>query len=168
MYGYGIYERVENDVRIVGHSGGAPGISSNLDVYPDLGYAVAVMSNRDQGASGITDRARFMLTGHEWPRPVHVRAEALRSYLGKYSTVLPPDTPRGRFVPPFQIIADGESIALDFGSGIKKTRLRPLSATEFFDDENPEKRYTFSHEAGGEIVMTVTGQGSPIRNVKQP
>jgi CubicO group peptidase (beta-lactamase class C family) len=36
-YAYGMAEQIVNGVRIVGHSGGAPGISSNLDMYPDAG-----------------------------------------------------------------------------------------------------------------------------------
>ena len=55
-YGYGF--SIKNGVsgKIVGHSGGFPGINSNLDIYLDNGYVVAVMSNYDQGASEMANK----------------------------------------------------------------------------------------------------------------
>ncbi|HLK60471.1 MAG TPA: serine hydrolase domain-containing protein, partial [Chthonomonadaceae bacterium] len=52
-YGYGFFTRNENGQRIVGHSGGFPGISSNLEIYLDSGYTVAVMSNYDPGTAEL-------------------------------------------------------------------------------------------------------------------
>ena len=46
-----------NGHRAHGHNGGAPGISSSLSFYPELGYTVAVMSNYDAGAMRV---ARFV------------------------------------------------------------------------------------------------------------
>jgi D-alanyl-D-alanine carboxypeptidase len=37
--------------RVVGHNGGAPGISGQLDAYPDADYTVAVLSNYDPPAA---------------------------------------------------------------------------------------------------------------------
>ena len=39
--------------KVVGHSGGFDGIDSQLDIYVDAGYIVAVMSNIDRGASPL-------------------------------------------------------------------------------------------------------------------
>ncbi len=50
-YAYGFFEEAVNGQRVVGHSGGFPGISSQLDIYPGLGYDVAVMSNYDPPAA---------------------------------------------------------------------------------------------------------------------
>jgi CubicO group peptidase (beta-lactamase class C family) len=55
-YGYLFGDRVVNGHRIVGHSGGAPGINANLGIYVDLGYTVAVMSNYDNGANPVARR----------------------------------------------------------------------------------------------------------------
>ncbi|HZT43668.1 MAG TPA: serine hydrolase domain-containing protein [Chthonomonadaceae bacterium] len=52
-YAYGFFTRNENGQRIVGHSGGFPGISSNLDIYLDSGYTVVVMSNYDPGTAEL-------------------------------------------------------------------------------------------------------------------
>jgi CubicO group peptidase (beta-lactamase class C family) len=44
-YGFGFGEFYKNNVRIIGHNGGAPGVDVQLDIYPDLGYTVIVLSN---------------------------------------------------------------------------------------------------------------------------
>ncbi|MBC7788706.1 MAG: beta-lactamase family protein [Anaerolineae bacterium] len=59
-YGYGFI--VDTNPRIVGHSGGFPGINSQLDIYLDSDYTVAVMSNYSGGAQPIVERSRMLLT----------------------------------------------------------------------------------------------------------
>ena len=61
-YAYLIGDRTENGHRIVGHSGGAPGINANLSIFWDLGYTVAVMSNYDMGAEPVSQKLKKMLT----------------------------------------------------------------------------------------------------------
>ena len=51
-YGYGFGERVANGVRSFGHSGGAPGMNGDLEIYPQSGYVIAVLSNLDPPAAG--------------------------------------------------------------------------------------------------------------------
>lgn len=46
-YGYGFGESVVNGARAFGHNGGAPGMSAELMIFPDLGYEVAVAANMD-------------------------------------------------------------------------------------------------------------------------
>jgi len=46
--------------RVVGHNGGAPGISGQLDVYPDAGLTVAVLANYDPPAA---QRAALFVRG---------------------------------------------------------------------------------------------------------
>jgi hypothetical protein len=46
---------------VVGHAGGFPGISGRLEMYLDLGYTVAVLSNYDGAARPIRMRAREIL-----------------------------------------------------------------------------------------------------------
>jgi len=54
-YGYG-FQVVQGPAgKVVGHSGGFPGINSQLDIYVDSGYIVAAMTNID-GASALADR----------------------------------------------------------------------------------------------------------------
>jgi CubicO group peptidase (beta-lactamase class C family) len=56
MYGYGFGDDTTNGTRIVGHTGGAPGINGQFDMYLDLGYTVVVLSNYDSPAAGQVAR----------------------------------------------------------------------------------------------------------------
>jgi hypothetical protein len=61
--GYGMGFGVSNGPlgRVVGHSGGFPGISSVLDMHLDSGFAVAVLSNYDGGSQTIESKANELL-----------------------------------------------------------------------------------------------------------
>jgi len=61
MYGYLFGVETENGQRIIGHSGGAPGISAILDMYFDSGYTVAVMGNYDGVAGMVAHKIRTLL-----------------------------------------------------------------------------------------------------------
>ena len=56
-FGFGISE----DGRIVGHSGGFPGINSQLDIYLVDGYTVAVMANYGGAAQPVIEKSRALL-----------------------------------------------------------------------------------------------------------
>jgi CubicO group peptidase (beta-lactamase class C family) len=58
-YGFGF--GIQEGGRIVGHSGGFPGINSQLDIYVGEDYTVAVMSNYGTGAQPIVEKARTLL-----------------------------------------------------------------------------------------------------------
>jgi CubicO group peptidase (beta-lactamase class C family) len=51
MYAYGFEDGRKDGVGAVGHSGGAPGMSGDLRIYPQSGYVVAVLSNLDPPAA---------------------------------------------------------------------------------------------------------------------
>jgi len=55
-YGYGFVVVQSPAGKAVGHSGGFDGINSQLDIYLDSGYIVAVMSNIDNGASPLANK----------------------------------------------------------------------------------------------------------------
>lgn len=62
-YCYGFAEQIVNGKRIVFHDGGANGISTQMDIYPDEGYTVIVLSNYDApSAFLISGYLRKMLT----------------------------------------------------------------------------------------------------------
>ena len=46
-YGYGFVSTQVNGTRAFGHSGGAPGMSADLMVFPEPGYEVAIAANMD-------------------------------------------------------------------------------------------------------------------------
>jgi CubicO group peptidase (beta-lactamase class C family) len=158
-YGYGMEEEFLNGVRIVGHNGGGPGISSQLDMYPDLGYTVAVMSNYDGGIFTFLRRLRGELTGQERPPVSHLSAQVLQSFAGTYSVP-------GR--PPLTITAGEEGLWIDIGDG-RRHRLWPVSKTEFFDDDDPGIRHRFAKTGKGQMTMSVTGLGpQPLSATRQP
>jgi CubicO group peptidase (beta-lactamase class C family) len=61
-YGYGFEDDRSGPARIVGHTGGAPGINAALDMYWDLGSTVAVLANYDFAAHLVSMKARRLLT----------------------------------------------------------------------------------------------------------
>jgi CubicO group peptidase (beta-lactamase class C family) len=52
LYGYGFETRTVNGLRSVGHSGGAIGMNAMFEMFPDMGYVVVVLANRDPPAAG--------------------------------------------------------------------------------------------------------------------
>ena len=62
-YGYGFSVAQGPGGKSVGHNGGFQGINAQLDIYPDSGYIVAVLSNRDNGASPLADKIGSTLGG---------------------------------------------------------------------------------------------------------
>jgi CubicO group peptidase (beta-lactamase class C family) len=61
-YAYGFEEQLINGVRIVGHNGGTPGYEGQLDIYPELGYVVVILTNQDQVMVPAIQRSESMLT----------------------------------------------------------------------------------------------------------
>ncbi len=60
-YGYGFAVEERPSGKIVGHSGGFRGISSNLDIHIDQGFAVVVMSNYSSGIDTVRPRLRSLV-----------------------------------------------------------------------------------------------------------
>lgn len=58
-YGYGF--QIDNEHQIVGHSGGFPGINSNLDMYLNNGFTAAVMSNYGRGGELVGDKIQQLI-----------------------------------------------------------------------------------------------------------
>jgi len=60
-YGYGFRVAEGPTGKVVGHGGGFAGINSNLDIYVDTGWIVAVMSNYERGAIPVARRIGTLL-----------------------------------------------------------------------------------------------------------
>jgi CubicO group peptidase (beta-lactamase class C family) len=58
-YGFGLEEGPAG--RIVGHSGGFSGISSNLDIFRDRGFVAVVLSNQDGGSEPVSQKLRELV-----------------------------------------------------------------------------------------------------------
>ena len=61
-YAYGFEDNQINGVRIVGQNGGSPGYEAQLDLYPDRGYTVMILTNQDQTMRPAASRSRDLLT----------------------------------------------------------------------------------------------------------
>lgn len=61
-YGYGFSDQEINGVRIVGHNGGTPGYEAQLDMYPDRGYTVIILTNQDRVLLPAIRRSEDLLT----------------------------------------------------------------------------------------------------------
>jgi CubicO group peptidase (beta-lactamase class C family) len=64
-YGYGF--GVGPVTKIVGHSGGFPGISSNLDIFKGTGYVAVVMSNYGGGSQPVVEKIRSLVKARTRP-----------------------------------------------------------------------------------------------------
>ena len=52
QYGFGFGDRMVNGTRCFGHNGGAPGMNGDLEICPQAGYVIAVLSNLVTPAAG--------------------------------------------------------------------------------------------------------------------
>jgi CubicO group peptidase (beta-lactamase class C family) len=53
-YAYGFQDNVVGGVRSFGHSGGAPGMNGDLQIFPNTGYVVVALANMDRAAGRAT------------------------------------------------------------------------------------------------------------------
>ena len=82
---YGFEDSHYDSMRVVGHGGGFPGINARLDMYLELGYSVAVMSNYDPSAAeGISSHLRKLIAGIALVQPITLEDPSIRPLLGKY------------------------------------------------------------------------------------
>lgn len=59
--GYGFGFGIDPESGTVGHSGGFPGISSNLDIFKGTGYVAVVMSNYGGGSQPVVEKIRALV-----------------------------------------------------------------------------------------------------------
>jgi CubicO group peptidase (beta-lactamase class C family) len=65
QYGFGF--GVDPATNIVGHGGGFPGISSNLDIFKGTGYVAAVQSNYGGAAMPVVEKIRALVRARSSP-----------------------------------------------------------------------------------------------------
>ncbi|MBD0327488.1 MAG: serine hydrolase, partial [Pyrinomonadaceae bacterium] len=154
-YAYGFQEEKVNGQRRFGHGGGFPGINSELQIYPDLGYTVAVMSNYDPPtASRVADRVGDLLTGIPIQQAVKLSPELLQKYTGRYE----PTTNQER-VGMIDVILKKNDIWLLVSGG--RHKFLPLSETEFFDEEYKDVRAIFSKDTQGQVTSLLLKNAGP-------
>jgi CubicO group peptidase (beta-lactamase class C family) len=55
-YAYGFGDHRTDDMRFVGHNGGAPGINTEFRTSPDSGYTIVVLCNYDRAARPVMEK----------------------------------------------------------------------------------------------------------------
>lgn len=162
LAGNGIVKTEEHGVRIVGHSGGNNGVSTNIDIYPDLGYTVIILSNYDEGPKLFNQRLRWQLTGRDIPRTMELSDAELKLFEGQYKAEAPPPGqgkniiimgPAGLENPgelPITIKADDNGLQVRLRGSVYN--FLPVSSTEFYDYADPRSRLTFKTDELGQIT----------------
>ncbi len=155
-YSYGFMHETYNGYARIGHSGGFPGVNSELNIYPELGYVVAVMANYDPpSANAIAGRIGKLLTGIEIPQSIQLPADDLLPYSNVYTLVgeaMGPETA--------EIAAEEGTLWLIIGG---RHRFLPISPTEFYDEEAEEVRMVFTlDEQGAPLSFTLEGAGPEV------
>ena len=59
QYGYGF--AIDTAQSVVGHNGGFPGISSNLDMFKGTGYTAVVLSNYGGASRAVVEKIRALV-----------------------------------------------------------------------------------------------------------
>ena len=77
-------------VRIVAHGGGTLGQISLLQLVPERDFALAILTNADQGGMVVQELSRWALKRYleletPVPEPIESSEEELASYAGLYS-----------------------------------------------------------------------------------
>jgi hypothetical protein len=60
-YGFGFEIKKIDYEKVIGHSGGFSGISSNLEIFSDKGYNSIVLSNYSGSGHTISDKVRELI-----------------------------------------------------------------------------------------------------------
>lgn len=61
-YTYGFAYQKEDSALFIGHNGGTAGYEGQLDIYPDKGYVVVVLSNQDNAMTPVIRYSEKLLT----------------------------------------------------------------------------------------------------------
>jgi CubicO group peptidase (beta-lactamase class C family) len=157
-YGFGMEERMVDGTRIVGHGGGGPGIESVLEMYPTLGYVVAIMTNYDQAMSPVNNRLRAALSGQVIPQAIAATQQSMEEFAGHYT----PELPAGAQMtpPPITVTIEANGLRIDPGMG-PAFHFVLVANDEFVDADTHTLHVAFLRDSGAHVIglKTVTGFG---------
>jgi CubicO group peptidase (beta-lactamase class C family) len=85
-YGYGFVIENGHNGKVVGHSGGFPGINSILKIYLDKDYIVAVMSNYDGAATAVAQEIDNLILREGPYLKISIHDERHKDNCGQSST----------------------------------------------------------------------------------
>lgn len=147
-YGYGWSLGPYQGHRSYHHGGGIFGFSTYILRFPDDDLSIVVLSNYSSfDSTKLTAMiARRMLGLPEVKhKPFGLGMDALQKFKGSYKMEHYPDVIK------VEVDADG-TVTLNFG---QPERIVPISRTEFYVPDNPERMIVFSNEQDG-LFTTMT------------
>jgi CubicO group peptidase (beta-lactamase class C family) len=148
QYAYGFGDERHYGTRIVGHSGGFPGINSRLDMYLEMGLSVAIMSNYDPSAAeGVAAFIRKFVTGTPLAQPLPLQDMNLQPLLGVYAV-------EGGPMPDLKIRIrqQAEDLLVEFVPAMGMFEIVPLSENEYCDESTTDRRLRLQRDASGNVV----------------
>lgn len=156
-YGYGLSVGKQFGLNRVSHGGGIEGFNTVMVRFPEQNATVIVLSNVEQSntPSAAARLARELLADKIMlPATVKVDPAVLQSYAGRYE-VDPAVMPN--FILYITVVGDNLFIK---PSSQDRHKLVPISATEFFDfDEPGDARFVFEKDVRGDLTLTTLGMG---------
>ena len=153
-YAYGVGVGPHWGFQSVAHGGGIEGFNTHLVRWNEPRTTVVVLSNIENVNTGpiSTALARETLADKiVLPATVRVEPSILKTYEGRYEAERPDLL--------LDVTAEGDKLFVKFPYQ-DRHRLAPVSATEFFDFEDPgDQRFVFGRDAAGAATLTVRGFG---------
>jgi hypothetical protein len=129
-----------------------------LEMYPDLGYVVAIMTNYDDAMARADGQLRVELSGQRIPETVPLGAAVVQEFAGRYQPIPPPGVHMMGAPPPIEVKAGAGGLQVNPGMG-PSLDFEPMSSSEFFERNNPVARITFVRDARGRVVALSTKTG---------
>lgn len=148
QYAYGFGDERHHGTRVVGHGGGFPGINSKLDIYLELGYTVAVMSNYDPAsAEAVASFIRKLVTGTPLVQPLPLKAVNVQPLMGLYAAV-------GGPMPDLklQIRRQEDVLLAEYVPAMGMFEIVPLNENEYCDEETTDQRIRLQRDASGNVI----------------
>jgi len=148
-YAMGFQNYYQNDIEVIGHSGGFYGASSMAFHLPKLGYAFISLTNTDFGAQPVFDRFINNLAGFKNYEAISLEPEKIARYDGYFEI-------RGGRMEGSQIEISALEDRLLFDNNLE---FFPISENEFFDIDNHQFTIKFKINENGEVTGFTRSDG---------
>ncbi len=165
QYGYGLSVGKQFGLRRVSHGGAIEGFNTFMAHYPEENATVIVLMNLERVSAGApaVKLARELLADKVvLPATVKVEPSVLRSYAGRYEvdpTVMPNAV--------VDVTIEGDKIFVKPSNQFRH-ELAPVSATEFFDFDDPgDQRFVFGKDERGVETLTLKRRRAAPRHRAQ-
>ena len=140
-YGLGMQRYRQNQIEVIGHSGGFYGVSAMAFYLPGMDYLFISLSNGDFGAQPVFDRFLNNLAGFDSYEPVSMPADDIAEFEGAFEVY--EGHREGRQI---QIEALEDRLLFD-----NELEFFPTGKNRFFDIDNDRFLITFERDSSGDV-----------------